>query len=180
MALECPLCKSDEESIDHLFLHCKRAAEIWSICMAWWGVSWCVSNCLPEWAAGWFGLCPLVRQGRAWNALFFAIIWTIWESRNNMVFRNSDLVVSHAIDIIKFRVAWWFKYHTNGCSDSVTVLIQNVAERCLVSKPRKFVSAVEWSPPYKGLSNLTWMVRRGEILELRVLEEFCGILKVKS
>ncbi|KAK0574763.1 hypothetical protein LWI29_028697 [Acer saccharum] len=122
MAVECPFCKSEEETIDHLFLHCIRASEIW------------VSS----------------RQGRAWNSLFFAIVWTIWESRNHLVFSNSDKGIVQAVDMIKFRVAWWFKHHGEGSSDPITVILQDIAGRCFDKIKKKAASTADWSPPSLG------------------------------
>ena len=118
---ECLMCKNAEETIDHLLLHCKCSSKIWRNCMVWWGVSWCANKSLLDWAMGWFGLCPKAVQGRAWSTLSFATVWTIWDSMNQMIFRNFDQGVYQAIDMIKFRVVWWFKHHAEGYADSVTV-----------------------------------------------------------
>jgi hypothetical protein len=37
-SVDCVLCKSCEESIDHLFLHCRWTRELWVRCMKFWGV----------------------------------------------------------------------------------------------------------------------------------------------
>jgi hypothetical protein len=36
----CYMCKHDGESIDHLFLHCEVATEIWSVILQLFGVAW--------------------------------------------------------------------------------------------------------------------------------------------
>ncbi|KAK3206959.1 hypothetical protein Dsin_021005 [Dipteronia sinensis] len=69
--VNCAMCKSEEETIDHLFLHCRWTQEVWGQCMEWWGVKWCRNETLKEWALGWSGLCPKAKHGRAWNSLFF-------------------------------------------------------------------------------------------------------------
>ena len=146
--------------------------------MAWWGVYWCANKSLLDWALGWFDLCPKTRQGRAWNSLFFATVWTIWDSRNQVVFKNSEQGVAQAVDMIKFRVAWWFKYHGKGCSDSINVLLQNIAERCTDSKPLKAVSKGDWTPPSHGALklNVDGLARGcpGSAGIGRVLRDHCG------
>ena len=42
--LDCPMCNSEVESVDHLFLHCRLSTQVWSSCMAWWDVSWCANK----------------------------------------------------------------------------------------------------------------------------------------
>ena len=144
------MCKSMEESADHLFLHCKWAIDVWRQCMGWWGVYWCCSKTLVDWALGWFGLCSKPSQGRAWNTLFFATVWTIWECRNQVILRNSDQGVGQAVDMIKIRVVWWFKHFAEGCKEPITVMLQNIADRCSVLKPSKVVSEGDWTPPPFG------------------------------
>jgi hypothetical protein len=36
----CYMCKTSEESIDHLFLHCMVATELWSMILQLFGVVW--------------------------------------------------------------------------------------------------------------------------------------------
>ena len=37
----CPICLVEEESVDHLLLHCHKHWIIWSRIIKWWGLSWC-------------------------------------------------------------------------------------------------------------------------------------------
>ncbi|KAK3221941.1 hypothetical protein Dsin_008966 [Dipteronia sinensis] len=37
---------------------------------------------------GWQGLCSEDKNSRAWNTLFVALLWSIWESRNQKVFKG--------------------------------------------------------------------------------------------
>ena len=45
----CPLC-NEEESANHLFLHCRWAWNLWGTGMRWWGVACCASESIEEWA----------------------------------------------------------------------------------------------------------------------------------
>ncbi|KAK1564769.1 hypothetical protein Q3G72_011280 [Acer saccharum] len=77
ITLDCPLCNSGEESIDHLFLHCSWTRELWIRCMKWWDVKFCASKTLLDWARGWPSLCPNSSCCRVWNSMFFALAWTV-------------------------------------------------------------------------------------------------------
>jgi hypothetical protein len=77
--------------------------------MSWWGVSPCCNASVLSWMEGWAGLCPSKPAKRAWNLLFCAVLWTIWELRNNSVFDGRSVNRAMALDSIKFRVAWWFQ-----------------------------------------------------------------------
>ena len=39
----CYMCKRNGESIDHLFLHCPLASDLWSMVLGLFGVSWVMS-----------------------------------------------------------------------------------------------------------------------------------------
>ena len=39
------MCKSSGESVDHLFLHCPVARDLWSIVLGLFGVSWVIPHC---------------------------------------------------------------------------------------------------------------------------------------
>ena len=50
----CSMCKSDEETVDHLFLHCRVARELWDSPFCLLGMNWVmprwVSNLFLSWA----------------------------------------------------------------------------------------------------------------------------------
>ncbi|KAK2637742.1 hypothetical protein Ddye_025537 [Dipteronia dyeriana] len=129
--LECPLCNSCVESIDHLFLNCFWSSLLWRMCMEWWGVQCCLNNSVKLWLEEWSGLCPAFKHERAWNSLFCAIIWSIWESKNKRVFDNIEPNVLKVYDVVKFRVVWWLKYLGKGSSDAIQSLLINVKDFCI-------------------------------------------------
>lgn len=60
----CPLCEEAPESADHLFLLCDNAWKVWTYCISWWDMSW------------------------VWAMILYAVIWSIWKARNEVVFWN--------------------------------------------------------------------------------------------
>ena len=76
----------------------------------------------------WLGLFPAAKHKSAWSILFFAMIWTIWETRNNLIFRGKEASIDKAVDDVKFRVAWWFKYFGKGIKVLISVMILNIKE----------------------------------------------------
>ena len=49
------MCKCNGESVDHLFLHCLIAMDLWSIVLGLFGVSWVMPQCIVELLACWQG-----------------------------------------------------------------------------------------------------------------------------
>ncbi|KAK2653494.1 hypothetical protein Ddye_013350 [Dipteronia dyeriana] len=125
----CPLCSREVETIDHLFLHCPWTLNLWKGCMDWWDVSCCCNKSIQEWLDGWFGLCPSAKCERAWLSLLSAVVWTVWEVRNQIVFEDKRTSLEVAQETVKFRIAWWFKFLGKGVVDSVCLDAQ--FERCV-------------------------------------------------
>ena len=101
--------------------------------MSWWEVSCSPNKLLVEWFRGWSFCCPSARCGRAWGGLFFAIVWTIWESPNQVVFKGKVADLYQAIDIVKFKVTCWFKHYEKGSNDQISTLLLNLKEVCVDS-----------------------------------------------
>jgi hypothetical protein len=51
----CCLCKTSGESIDHLFLHCVVALELWSVFFQLFGVAWVMPHSVSEMLGCWRG-----------------------------------------------------------------------------------------------------------------------------
>ncbi|KAK2653938.1 hypothetical protein Ddye_013794 [Dipteronia dyeriana] len=96
---------------------------------------------LQDWWKGWSHLCPKKNSKRAWLSLFFAIVWSILEARNGRVFQSEDADPVKALDMIKFRVTWWYKHFGKGVIDPISLLLLDVACRCVyfdrIKNPKK-------------------------------------------
>ena len=51
----CCMCKHGGESIDHLFLHCEVATQIWSALLQLFGVDWVMPRKVSECSGSWRG-----------------------------------------------------------------------------------------------------------------------------
>ena len=78
--------------------------------------------------------------------LFCAVIWSIWEARNKAEFQGLEANVSVALDMVKFRLAWWFKNFGRGSKDDVTLLLLDVEGRCVDNVSERTIKACLWSP----------------------------------
>ncbi|KAK3231286.1 hypothetical protein Dsin_003167 [Dipteronia sinensis] len=107
----------------------------------------CCTNTVKEWLTGWTGLCPVTKLERVWCSMFSAIVWTIWESRNQLNFEGKNPSVQHASDLVKFMIVWWFKHLRKGCHDSVQSLLLNFQVLCVKSKKNTLSRIKDWTPP---------------------------------
>ncbi|KAL0833836.1 hypothetical protein Bca101_085725 [Brassica carinata] len=88
-AQTCPRCDTIE-SINHLFLHCEFAHNVWKLAPC----STCVdARGLLDLTSAWAGLCSrtcLPPVGIASGPLAPWILWSLWLARNNRIFNNRD------------------------------------------------------------------------------------------
>ncbi|KAK2664284.1 hypothetical protein Ddye_002858 [Dipteronia dyeriana] len=148
--LDCHLCSGSIEIVNHLFLHCKWSWKLWQRCMNLWEVKSYLSSSLINWWKGLPKLCPMRKCTSAWSSMFSAMVWTIWETRNEKAFKDGDANVPQAEDMVRFRVTWWFKNLVKGFPNSITTLIWNIKEGCTNSIIIKSRKVVEWVPPPNG------------------------------
>lgn len=92
-------------------------------------------------------MCPASNRKRVWSILFFAVVWSIWECRNSVVFQGSTADESLVLDTIKFRVALWFKNYGLGSESDLTLLLLDLKDRCVDSVKIKIKKSVAWIPP---------------------------------
>ncbi|KAK2655689.1 hypothetical protein Ddye_008741 [Dipteronia dyeriana] len=147
MSEKCLMCSEEKETVDHLFLHSSCSWNLWLDCLKWWGINFFPSASLLYWWKGWEGLRIAKKLKTTWVSMFFAIAWTIWKTRNGKVFRLEATSRAKAIDKVKFRVAWWFKNCGKGSNDMISILILDIARRCLDSGISKASKFKEWIPP---------------------------------
>ncbi|KAK2659187.1 hypothetical protein Ddye_005720 [Dipteronia dyeriana] len=149
--MDCKLCNNDKESMNHVFLHCIWTWKLWTTSMNWWNMVFCSNGDIKGWWENWVGMVPSTKYLRAWKVTFYAVVWTVWESRNQDVFSDKETNVWKAIDMVKFRVAWWFKHHSKGSKETLTDMLLNIKELCVDGKPIKKIRRADWIPPNSNL-----------------------------
>ncbi|KAK3182806.1 hypothetical protein Dsin_030092 [Dipteronia sinensis] len=71
----------------------------------------------------------------------------MWKTRNNLVFEGKAAYMDRAVDMVKLRVVWWFKYNGKGSKEPVSSLLLNVKDDCVEHKKRKKINIQKWNPP---------------------------------
>ena len=63
----CYMCKCNGESVDHLFLHCSVAMDLWSMVFGLFGVSWVMPQSVVGLLACWQGRFSRHRNSRCFE-----------------------------------------------------------------------------------------------------------------
>ena len=91
LANRCFLCGEEEETIDHLLIHCTKARLLWDLLLAIFGVPWVFPLSVRETLLSWRGTFVGKKRKKAWMAAPLSIFWSIWRERNYIAFENKDL-----------------------------------------------------------------------------------------
>lgn len=86
LANRCVLCWKEEESVDHLLMHCDMATMVWGFFLSHLKMSWVFPNHFHEFISGWW-----IRDWEAlpsiiWTTFPGAIGWGLWNERNVRIF----------------------------------------------------------------------------------------------
>ena len=77
MVNRCSLCKENEESVDHILIHCSKTRELWTLLLSFFGVVWVfpasIRNLLLEWKIKGLGK----KRRAVWRLASFCLFWCI-------------------------------------------------------------------------------------------------------
>lgn len=84
----CPLCFKAEENIDHLFVSCDFAQQIWQKVLSAFDIAYMPQSSFGEFFITAMKLIFSPQILSLWRAVFVNVIWNIWNSRNRVIFDN--------------------------------------------------------------------------------------------
>ena len=84
------MCKCNSESVEHLFLHCPVASELWDMVFGLFGVSWVMPLSVVGLFACWQGRFGCHRNGVIWKVVLLCLMWCFWKERNSRCFEDTE------------------------------------------------------------------------------------------
>ena len=88
LANRCFICEGEEESIDHLLIHCPRAKMLWELFLAVVGSSWVLPQTVRQTLLAWQSANVGRKRKRIWMAAPLCLFWTVWQVRNRAAFED--------------------------------------------------------------------------------------------
>ena len=84
------MCECNDESVDHLWLHCPIALDLRSMILGLFGVYWVMPKSVVELLACWQGLFGCHWNGHIWIFIPHCLMWCIWRERNSKSFEDIE------------------------------------------------------------------------------------------
>ncbi|XP_058756321.1 uncharacterized protein LOC131629556 [Vicia villosa] len=101
----CVFCSAENEDLDHLGFLCFFAAKVWEKIAVWLDIRLTVSLAGSAHFSSFFQELRGKMEKKQIGIIWLATIWSLWNSRNNFIFNNSDIVLDEVVVGIKM-VSW--------------------------------------------------------------------------
>jgi hypothetical protein len=86
----CFMCKTSGESIDHLFLHCMVATELWRTILQLFGVEWVMPGSVKDMLGSWRSQKGNRTLIPIWRMAPLCLMWCVWRERNARCFEDCE------------------------------------------------------------------------------------------
>ena len=82
----CCMCKRNGESVEHLFVHCPVAMEMWHMVFGLFRVQLVMPSSVLDLFSCWMGSLGQNVAGQVWQMIPHCVIWCLWRERNARLF----------------------------------------------------------------------------------------------
>ena len=114
----CFLCE-EEETVEHLLLHCAKAKVLWNLFLVIVGVQWVFPLLVRGTLLSWHGSFVGKKRLKAWMATPLYLFWSIWHERNKIAFDDERCSVHRSKTSFVFSLWSWSNVHITENSDSL-------------------------------------------------------------
>ncbi|XP_057775017.1 uncharacterized protein LOC130993994 [Salvia miltiorrhiza] len=147
----CPICRSNEETVDHTFWNYAPVRKVWEVFLTWFNFP----QGLYELDIKSFLVTAWNRKSSSqvqkfWKAGIITIIWAVWTQRNSCIFDDKQFSYRHVLHLAKVAFVEMeqnFKHlgHMNN-EWSDYVILREIGVKGRTAPPPKLIS-VSWWPP---------------------------------
>jgi hypothetical protein len=119
----CYMCKISGESIDHLFLHCMVAIELWRTILQMFGVEWVMPRSVKDMLGSWRGQKGNRTLIPIWRMAPLCLMWCVWREQNARCFEDCE---TDLMNLKKMMLQTLFMWREKKFSLCMNVLILNL------------------------------------------------------
>jgi hypothetical protein len=100
------MCKRNEQSVDHLFLHCEVTCTLWNAFFSRFQLSWVMPSSVADlFAAWWIG--GKTRSAVVWKIVPSCLLWGLWREINDISFKDRERSLAELESFFIFTVFTW-------------------------------------------------------------------------
>lgn len=107
------IIKRQEETLSHLFLHCRFAFEMWGCILSRFGRSWemprIVNQLVEFWQSAFKG--DLSPRGKLfWDCVPHVVCWVIWNERDACTFQDKESSFCSVVERVVSLIFSWLSH----------------------------------------------------------------------
>ena len=87
----CCLCCVEEETINHILVHCFKTKILWDLVFSLFGVNWVLPFTMRDTLLSWYVSFKDKKHRKVSRVVPLCLFWTVWKERNKIVFNNEAL-----------------------------------------------------------------------------------------
>ena len=125
LANRCFLCCDEEETINHILVHCPKVRVLWDLVFSLFGVNWVLPLTVKDTFLGWFASFVDKKWGKTWRVAPLCLFWMVLKERNSIVFDNEVLSIQRMKNSFVCNLFSW-------------------AKSCLEVGPLSLINFVDW------------------------------------
>ncbi|RVX01805.1 hypothetical protein CK203_024318 [Vitis vinifera] len=123
----CFLCGCEEESVNHILLHCIVVRALWEIVLALFGANWVFPERVKDMLVSWRGPFVGRKRKRIWTSIPLCIFWTVWKERNRLAFRGGSLAIQKLKNSFVCNLWSWARVYMGEESSSLIGFLEWLA-----------------------------------------------------
>ena len=85
------LCCVEEETINHILVHCSKVKILWDLVFSLFGVNWVLPFTMRDTLLSWYVSFKDKKHRKVWRAVPLCLFWTVLKEKNRIVFDNEAL-----------------------------------------------------------------------------------------
>ena len=103
------MCCVEEETINHIFVHCSKAKNLWDLVFSLFGVNWVLPFTVRDTLLSWYVSFKDKKYRKVWRAVPLCLFWMVWKERNRIVFDNEVLSIQRLKNSFVCNLLSWAK-----------------------------------------------------------------------
>ncbi|XP_068466007.1 uncharacterized protein [Phaseolus vulgaris] len=112
----CPLCQLQVETYHHLFIECKYAQKVWSLCFQWVDISFVQQHDLKLHFQSFHLFHVSNKQNRIWKGIWANVIRCLWDQRNMIAFQQGVVDAEEVFQRVQLKSWLWMKHKARSFS----------------------------------------------------------------
>jgi hypothetical protein len=117
------MCKESGESVNHLFLHCLVARDLWNMFFSLFGIPWTMPQGVMDLLSCWNGRLGRSEARNIWKMITHCIMWCLWCEQNARTFNGEETSIPTLKFIILQTMFDWLKATNLTTSSSISDML---------------------------------------------------------